>query len=97
MKRAPHTLFLSQCHCDIQSVVNQRENVACEVCCSLSFLTKWGTGPTDPAWEAEPQVKSEPNTSSEDMKRRVNQRACDKERDSDVLVGDRPSQAPDPK
>ena len=31
---ARHTLFLSQCQCDIKSVVNQRENVTCEVCCS---------------------------------------------------------------
>ena len=34
IKCAPHTLFLSQCQCDIKSVVNQRENVTCEVCCS---------------------------------------------------------------
>ena len=31
---ARHTLFLSQCQCDIKSVVNQREHVTCEVCYS---------------------------------------------------------------
>ena len=31
---ARDTLFLSQCQCDNKSVVNQRENVACKVCCS---------------------------------------------------------------
>ena len=34
MKFADKFANLSQCQCDIKSVVNQRENVTCEVCCS---------------------------------------------------------------
>ena len=35
MKCAPHTLFLSQCQCDIKMCAAEtRENETCEVCCS---------------------------------------------------------------
>ena len=51
---APHTLFLSQCQCDIKSVVNQRENVTCEVCCSQEL--KWKMSESGvPPWKMRPK------------------------------------------
>ena len=39
MKCAPHTLFLSQCQCDIQMcAVRHEKKVKCEVCCSQHLL-----------------------------------------------------------